>query len=283
MKINIQKEEQGQMKIKDIKKEMEKDIKRKKHKQKEKNKSNKGMINDYYSSNIEDNVKNYNTEKKRRCSRQRNTFKFDENKNKHKNINRKHKRYSSIDILTKKKKKKHSKSSFQRFSSMHLMKDLNAKNKIKSHYYEDTFLDTNNKRETEEERYGLKETNRIIHHKRKKYKSKKENRIKTSMSSKNNEIIKNDIFKTGKKIKKSNNLYLDNKDNNFKDNNYISHHISNNEKLKQENITFGVKSSRLINKQFLSIKEVDRNYEALDQINKVTESDKKFRKSIKQK
>jgi hypothetical protein len=238
------------------------------------------MINDCYFSNIEDNVKNYNTEKKRRVSRQRNTFIFDENKNKDKNINRKNKRYSSIDVLTQKKLKKHSKAHLERFSSMHLMKDLNSKNKIKSNYYEDTFLDSNNKRKIEEERYGLKETNRNIHHKRKKYKSKKENKIKTSMSSKNN-----DIFKIDHKIKKSDNLYLDNKDNNFEDNNYISHQIkSNKEKLKQENNTFGVKSSRHFSqKQFLLIKEVDRNYEALDQINKVTESDKKVRKSLKHK
>ena len=283
MNIIIEDEARGKMKIKDTEEELEKDIKRKKNKQKEKHKSKK-TINNYYFSNFEDNVKNCDTDKKSRNSRKKNTFMFDENKSKDKKIKRKNKIYASIDFLTQKKLKKYSKVNLQRYSSMNLMNDLNKKSKIKTHYYEDEYLDSNNKKKKEEEKNRLKDENKNIHHKRKKQKSKKEDKIKISMSSKNNDIIKNsDIFRTSKKKKKKDNFYSDNKDTNFEDNNFISHPIkTNKEKPQQESNMFILKSSRHISQKYL-IKEIDRDYEALDRKNKGKNSDKKLCKKFKHK
>ncbi len=284
MKISVEKEEKEKKVINDINEEMAKEIKRKKNNQKEKYKSKK-MINNCYLSNLEDNLKNYNTEKKRRNSQQKKTFILDENKNKEKKIKRKNKRYASIDYLTRQKLNKQS-NNIGRFSSKNITKDISGNNKIKSHYYEEDYLDSNNKKKNEEEKCGLKDVDKHPHHKRKKIKTKKLDYIRPSMSSKNNDIMKyNDGFKNGKKRKKKENLFLDNKDNDFEDNNYISHPIkSNKEKAFYESNLLTVKSPRYTSqKHFFLVKEMDRDFDAIDQINKLVNSDTKVFKNLKNK
>ena len=179
---------------------------------------------------------------------------------------------------------KHSTDNIHRYPSINLMKDLNGKNKIKTHYTEDDYLDSNNKKKMEEEKSGFKNIDKNTHHKRKKIKSKKVDKIKTSNSSKNNVIMKyNDVFRTGKKRKKKDNIFSDNKDSNFEDNNYISHPIECNKgKPFDENNMIFVKSSRYISqKHFFLVKEIDRDYDANDHINKIVNSDRKVYKNLK--
>ncbi len=158
---------------------------------------------------------------------------------------------------------------------------------MKTHYTEDDYLDSNNKKKMEEEKNGFKNIDKNTHHKRKKIKSKKVDKIKTSNSSKNNVIMKyNDVFRTGKKRKKKDNMFSDNKDSNFEDNNYISHPIKFNKGKpfdENNNMNF-VKSSRYISqKHFFLVKEIDRDYDANNYTNKVADSEKKVYKNLKRK
>lgn len=281
----IEKEEKEKEKIVDnnnIKEEEEFERETKKKKVRQKDSKNKKLINKFYSSNLEENKNDSNIE---RNTKQRNTYRhFNENKSKEKKLKRKNRKHQSIDITRQKKLNHHIKDSVKRYSSVNYIENIHVvseKKKIKNHFYEDEYLNMNNKRNIIEERNKLKNK----HHKNKKLGSKKEDKIKFSKSLKNteikNEIIKNssDGLKTSKKKRKKNNPpYTDYKDNNFEDKNFISHPIkfTKEESLNNNNM-FTVKSSRYISQRhFFLIKEMDRDYETNEKINKGIRSAKKI-------
>ena len=283
-----EKEKEKLVDINNIKEEEEFGMETKKKKGRQKDSKNKKLINKFYSSNLEENKNDNNIEMN---TKQRNAYRqFNENKNKEKKLKRKNIKHQSIDIAVQKKLTHHIKDRVKRYSSVNFIENIHVvseKKKIKNHFYEDEYLNMNNKKNIIEERNKFKNK----HHKNKKLGSKKEEKIKFSKSLKNTEL-KNGIIKKNssdglkiskKKRKKNNPPNTDYKDNNFEDKNFISHPIkfTKEESLNINNM-FTVKSSRFISqKHFFLIKEMDRDYETNEKINKEIRSAKKIIKHSK--
>ena len=249
--------------------------------------NNSKNINNDYSLNLEEDTE-------------------EQNKN-HKKFKRKNKRYCSMDLNQREKIKKKKDTNSKRYVSIDLI-DKIKKEKKGLNLFRSGDRSTPNRKNLINERKVLKEIkdklkneNEIKNKNTKNNKTHKSKLISsyryplTSMEDNNLILDNNDSnnykSRTCKKGKRST-KYLNNDDNdNFEDKNFISHPIKyNNNKVELYKNIFNNKSSRYIKKkQFLLIKELDRDYhekikrevQSAKKINKFKNSKKKNKKSKK--
>ena len=263
----IQKEEKENEK--NIKEEIEKECFEKnsfKKKYKSRKKNNKY---NYFSSKLDET---------NQSKSHRNSLIFvNRNENKENKLKKKSCRYSSIDSIEylhkKCNKNKNYTEKVKRYSSVNFTYTKKKKKTIKSHFYEDNLI---------KERERLKEIkDKHFNENKKKSHKDKEKHLKNKKINKGKIIISKSLvfnplkipqyinevenrenkfkLKILHKIPNSKSHNEDN-ENNFDDKKYISHPIKiNKEKLINENNNFFVKSTKYMSqRQYLSIKEIDR-------------------------